>query len=69
MNVLDFLWGSLPLLLEFYADLYLKTDFEKTMVELETESNVPKIKTYDFIVGKFNSISDQVSFFNTELEV
>lgn len=53
MNVANFLWESIPLLLQLYANLYLKTDFDKTKVELETEFNVPKIKSFDFIVGEF----------------
>lgn len=40
------------MLLQLYADWYLKTDFEKTMIEVETEYNVPTTKTYDFIIGK-----------------
>lgn len=51
MNIVNFLWNSIPLLLQLYADLYLKTDFEKTKAELETEYNVPKIKSFDFIIG------------------
>lgn len=54
MEILYFIWQSIPMLLQLYADLYLKTDFVKTMVELETEHNVPTVtKTYDFIIGKF----------------
>lgn len=53
MEILDFIWRSIPMLLELYADLYLKTDAEKSMIELEAEHNVPITKTYDFIVGKF----------------
>lgn len=52
MNVADFLLGSIPLLLQFYAELYRETDFKSTMLELESEFNVPVVKTYDFIVGK-----------------
>lgn len=53
MNVANLLWESIPLLLQLYANLYLKTDFDKTKVELETEFNVPKTKSFDFIVGEF----------------
>lgn len=52
MKVAEFLLGSIPLLVQFYADLYRKIDFENTMLELESEFNVPKVKTYDFIIGK-----------------
>lgn len=54
MNVADFLLGSIPLLLQLYAETYRETDFKRTMVELESERDVPKIKTYDFIVGKLS---------------
>lgn len=53
MNVPDLLWKSLPLLLQFYADFYLKADLQKTKEELKTEYNVPKIKTHDFVIGNF----------------
>lgn len=56
MEILDFIWRSIPMLLQLYADLYQKNDVEKTMIELEAEHNVPITKTYDFIVGKFKSI-------------
>ncbi len=56
MNVADFLLGSIPLLLQFYAEMYRESDYKSTMVELESERNVPKIKSYDFIVGKFRLI-------------
>lgn len=52
MNVADFLIRSIPLLLQFYAEMYRETDFQNTMLELESEFNVPKVKTYDFIIGK-----------------
>lgn len=60
MNVVDFLLGSIPLLLQFYAEMYRETDFKNTMIELESESNVPKVNTYDFIVGKRSLISREV---------
>lgn len=53
MNVADFLLGSIPLLLQLYAEMYREMDFKTTMLELESESNVPQVKTYDFIVGMF----------------
>lgn len=52
MNVLDFFLGSIPLLLQFYAETYRETDFKNTLLELENEHNVPEIKTYDFVIGK-----------------
>lgn len=53
MNVVDFLLGSIPMLLQLYAEMYREMDFKTTMLELESESNVPQVKTYDVIVGKF----------------
>lgn len=52
MNVATFLLGSIPLLIQFYVNMYRETDLKSTMLELENEFNVPKIKNYDFIVGK-----------------
>lgn len=52
VNVADFLLSSIPLLLQFYAESYRETDFKNTMVELESQFNVPKVKTYDIIIGK-----------------
>lgn len=52
MNVVDFFLGSIPLLLQFYAETYRETDFKSTLQELDKEFNVPKIKTYDFVIGK-----------------
>lgn len=54
MNVLELLLGSIPVLLQLYAEMYRETDFKSTMLELESEYNVPKPKTYDFIVGKLS---------------
>lgn len=52
MNIAEFFLGSIPLLLQFYAEMYRETDLQNTMNELETEFNVPKVKNYDFIIGK-----------------
>lgn len=62
MKVAEFLLGSLPLLIQFYADLYRKIDFENTMHELESKLNVPKSKTYDFIIGKCSNLHEMFSF-------
>ncbi|KAG4076679.1 hypothetical protein HA402_001966 [Bradysia odoriphaga] len=50
MNIANFLLGSIPLMLQFYAETYRETDYKNTIFELESEFNVPKIKFYDFIV-------------------
>lgn len=54
MNIVDFLLGSIPLMLQFYAEMYREMDFKNTILELESELNVPKFKAYDFIVGKLS---------------
>lgn len=51
MNLWDFFLGSIPLVLDLYSDMYRETDYKSTMLELESDFNVPTIKTYDFIVG------------------
>lgn len=53
MNITEFIFGSVPILLQFYAELYRETDFQNTLHELESENNVPITKTYDFIIGKY----------------
>ncbi|KAG4079688.1 hypothetical protein HA402_009074 [Bradysia odoriphaga] len=50
MNLAEFFLGSIPILLQFYADMYRETDLKSTMVELESELNVPFVKKYDFII-------------------
>ena len=52
MKVVEFLIQSIPLLISLYAEKYQKDDLELTLNELENDSNVPRIQTYDFIVGK-----------------
>ncbi|XP_037036059.1 oxygen-dependent choline dehydrogenase 1-like [Bradysia coprophila] len=50
MNIAEFFLGSIPLLLQFYVEMYRETDLKNTMVELESEFNVPVVKKYDFII-------------------
>lgn len=52
MNIVDIFLGSIPLLLQFYAEMYRENDLKNTMLELDSEFNVPKIKSYDFIIGE-----------------
>lgn len=58
MNLYIFFFETVPLLIQFYAELYQETDFRNTMLELENEHNVPIVKTYDFIVGKVTNFVD-----------
>lgn len=53
MNLAEFFLGSIPVLLQFYAEMYRETDLKSTMVELDSELNVPVVKKYDFIIGEF----------------
>jgi hypothetical protein len=52
MKVVEFLFQTVPLIIQLYADQYLRDDLANTLRELEEDSNLPRIKTYDFIVGK-----------------
>ncbi len=61
MNLADFVLGSIPLMLQLYSEMYRNTDYRSTMSELESEHNVPKMKTYDFIVGKLSGFSSSCS--------
>lgn len=66
MNIAEFFLGSIPLLLQFYAEMYRETDLKNTMVELESELNVPKVKSYDFIIGEFLSTLSPTLITNPE---
>lgn len=50
MHLAAFLFASIPLLIKLYATKYRDDDYKQTLLELESELNVPRIKTFDFIV-------------------
>ncbi|ODM88481.1 Glucose dehydrogenase [FAD, quinone] [Orchesella cincta] len=50
MKLAAFVLGTVPILIQFYADKYLKEDKALTLTELENDLNLPRIKEYDFIV-------------------
>ena len=62
MRVVEFLLQAIPLLIQLYSEKYLQDDLERTMNELENDSNVPRIKSYDFIVGKFILLLKFINF-------
>jgi hypothetical protein len=59
MKIASILAG-VSLLVQLYNDNYKQADLDKTLKELENDLSLPRIRTYDFIVGKSlekNSIS------------
>jgi len=52
MKLAAFVLGAVPILIQFYAKKYLEQDKVATITELENDLNLPRIKEYDFIVGK-----------------
>jgi hypothetical protein len=52
MNLVSFVLGSLPLIIRQYADHYKQLDLMSTLTELEGDLSLPRITTYDYIVGK-----------------
>jgi hypothetical protein len=56
MRFVEFILQSIPLVISLYAKKYLDDDLAQTLVELENDSSLPRIKTYDFIVGEFGFI-------------
>jgi hypothetical protein len=56
MKFVEFILQSIPLVISFYAKKYLDDDLAQTLAELENDSSLPRIKTYDFIVGELGFI-------------
>lgn len=54
MKLAAFLFGTVPLIIQFYAKKYAEDDLTETLNELEQDFGMPRIKTYDFIVGGLN---------------
>jgi hypothetical protein len=52
MKLAAFVLTAIPLLIQLYSKKSQEEDYAKTLTELEDEFGVPKIKTYDFIVGE-----------------
>ncbi|ODM88480.1 Oxygen-dependent choline dehydrogenase [Orchesella cincta] len=50
MKLAAFVFGAVPLIIQFYAKKYLEEDKVATLTELENDLNLPRIKEYDFIV-------------------
>lgn len=54
MQLSTFVFGSIALLIQQYADKYRSEDLSKTLTELEGDLSLPRIKNYDFIIGMLN---------------
>lgn len=52
MNLAAIILASITLLIQKYADYDKEEDYKITLSELKQDLNLPRIKTYDFIVGK-----------------
>ena len=57
MNVSSFIFSALPLMIQQYADFYKERDFKATLEELRPDLSIPRIETYDFIIGKATFIT------------
>jgi len=51
-----FVFSTLPLLIQRYAERYQQQDNAATLDQLEEEHGVPRIKTYDYIIGMLRKI-------------
>ena len=52
MDWYAFLMGSIPLLIQLYADKYRNEDLKSTLTELQDDLNLVKPKIYDFVIGE-----------------
>ncbi|ODM95747.1 Oxygen-dependent choline dehydrogenase 1 [Orchesella cincta] len=50
MKLAAFVFGAIPLLIQFYSKKYLQEDKTATLTELENDLNLPRFKEFDFIV-------------------
>jgi choline dehydrogenase len=50
MKFLEFIVGTLPLVIQFYAEKYLNDDYVATMKSLEGDSSLPRLNSYDFVI-------------------
>jgi hypothetical protein len=51
MNLVSFVLGSFPLMIQQYVDHYKNLDLMSTLTELEGDLSLPRITTYDYIIG------------------
>lgn len=51
MKLLNFILQSFPLMIQQYADYYRETDLDTTLSQLSNDLSLPRIQTYDYIVG------------------
>jgi hypothetical protein len=52
MNWASFIFGSVALIIQQFADQDKLLDLAKTVAELNNDLSIPRIATYDFIIGK-----------------
>lgn len=52
---MEFLLNAIPLLIQLFVENDIKEDLSKTIQEVENDSSLPRIRTYDFIVGNFRT--------------
>ncbi|OXA44846.1 Oxygen-dependent choline dehydrogenase [Folsomia candida] len=50
MKLAAFLFGTIPLVINFYVKKYIEDDKAVTLRDLEGDFGIPRIKSYDFIV-------------------
>lgn len=53
MKLAAFIFGVTPLVINYYAKKYIEDDKEATLTEFENDFGLIRIKSYDFIVGKW----------------
>lgn len=51
MLLSTFVLSSLAVVIKLYAEYYQLKDFNETLKDLEHDDSLPRIKTYDFIIG------------------
>ncbi len=51
MNLASFVLSGIPLLIQNYAEEYQKLDYSSTLADLEGDLGLPRVQSYDFIVG------------------
>lgn len=52
MKLGSFVLSAVALTIQYYAEKYEKDDLARTLEELEGDFGLPRIKVYDYIVGK-----------------
>lgn len=53
MKLSSFVFGAIPLIIQYYAKKYMEDDKTIALQDLENDYGIPRIKSYDFIIGKY----------------